>query len=135
MNVLEIYSQIENLFDGNTETEISKIRGRKFTAILRQGYIEIPELSDSTMPMAVFQDAYYLLQENGKEGVKYGKAIAQGIGLGDEGLEVSTLEGHIAYHVYGTNIGTAVLQRSYYVGAILVAAGVCEWVPGGIRLV
>ncbi len=135
MNILEVFSQIEKLFDNNSEIEISKIKGSKFTAILQQGYIEIPELSDTKLPMAVFQDAYYLLQENVKEGVKYGKAIAQGIRLGDKGLEITTLEGHIAFHVYGTTIGTAVLQRSYYVGAILVAAGVCEWISGGIRLV
>jgi len=133
MNVREMFSKIEILFESHNEIEISKVQGNQFSAILHSNYIEIPELTDCKLLMAVFQDAYYLLQQNGSEGVRYGKAI--GARLGDEGLEVSTLDGHISYHVYGTKIGKAVLQRSYYVGAILVAAGVCEWISGGIRLV
>jgi hypothetical protein len=50
--------------------------------------------------------------------------------LGDEGLPLDSIEGHIAHVVYGKQIGDSVFRRISPIAAILVWAGICEDEPG-----
>ena len=46
--------------------------------------------------------------------------------LGDEGLPLDSIEGHIANVVYGRKPGDSVFRRISPIAAILVWTGICE---------
>ena len=49
--------------------------------------------------------------------------------LGDEGLPLDSVEGHIAHVVYGKKIGDSVFRRITPIACILVWSGICESKP------
>jgi hypothetical protein len=46
--------------------------------------------------------------------------------LGDDGLPMDSIEGHIAHVVYGKNPGDIIFRRIIPIACILVWAGICE---------
>jgi hypothetical protein len=55
--------------------------------------------------------------------------------LGSNSLSVDSVEGHVAKVVYGIENGQWAFQRICPIVNILIAAGVCENVPGSLRLI
>jgi hypothetical protein len=54
--------------------------------------------------------------------------------LGEEGLLLDSIEGYIAYKVYGRKIGDSVFRRISAISAILVWCGICNYEPGVLVL-
>lgn len=51
-----------------------------------------------------------------------------------EGLSLESVEGHIAHLVYGRQLGQTVFRRITPIACILIWAGICEHVPGRLKL-
>jgi hypothetical protein len=79
----------------------------------------------------VFQEAINMLNHN------HGKAIrgdAMNSRLGDTGLPLNSVEGHIASVVYGSGVVNSVLRRITPVACILEWARICKSEPGKLIL-
>ncbi len=102
-------------------------RGGSFTARLVDGGLEVDDLGDQTLlPWKVFEETVDLLARNGGRAER-GDAMTSK--LGDEGLPLDSIEGHIAYVVYGKQEGDSIFRRISPVAAILVWAGICAYEP------
>ena len=55
--------------------------------------------------------------------------------LGDNGLSLDSVEGHIAATVYRQQVGDSVFRRITPVACILIWAGVCRHSPGELVLI
>ncbi|MEN6462415.1 MAG: hypothetical protein ABFC94_13750 [Syntrophomonas sp.] len=62
------------------------------------------------------------------------KGDAMNYKLGDDKLALNSIEGHIAYVVYGNQPGDSVFRRITPVACLLIWAGICENKPGKIVL-
>ena len=113
--------------------KIPLLRGnRTFTAELVEGGIRVSNLgAQSFLPWAVFQEALRVLIRSGGT-AKRGNAMKYK--LGEPGLPLNSIEGHIAHSVYGKVQGESVFRRITPIACILVWAGVCEAVPGKLVL-
>jgi hypothetical protein len=60
-----------------------------------------------------------------KNGSRAEKGFSTDARLGDEGLSLETMEGHIAHVVYSKKVGDVIFRRMSSISAILVWAGVC----------
>lgn len=83
------------------------------------------------LPWKVFEETVNLLTRNGGK-AEYGDAIEST--LGEKGLSLDSVEGHVAHVVYGKHIGDSVFRRIAPIAAILIWAGICESAPGGLIL-
>jgi hypothetical protein len=54
--------------------------------------------------------------------------------LGDKGLPLDSIEGHIAHVVYGKQVGETVFRRISPISAILVWSGLCNVSSGELIL-
>lgn len=63
------------------------------------------------------------------------KGSARAARLGDPGMELDTIEGHVAHLIFGTHHGRYALQRITPISRILEWAGVCQNGPGYLQLV
>ena len=120
------------LSEGNS-AEIPKMRGGTFNAWLREDGIEVDNLnpSNNLLPWAVFQTAIETLIANGGTAEK-GDAMAGT--LGSEKLPTNTIEGSVASKVYDVKPGESVFRRITPVTGILTWAGICENLPGALKL-
>jgi HJR/Mrr/RecB family endonuclease len=98
--------------------------GQEFKATMLDDGVFVDNLGNQPLlPWNVFEGAINLLkQHNGH--VKKGDAMKSK--LGEKGLPLDSLEGHIAHTVYGRHAGEAVFRRISPVSAILVWAGLCD---------
>ena len=87
--------------------------------------------SQPFLPWAVFVEAVSILRRNGGRAER---GDAMGSKLGDAGLSLETIEGHIAYVVYNKKVGDSIFRRISPIAAILVWAGVCDTAPGELIL-
>jgi len=55
--------------------------------------------------------------------------------LGESGLSLDSIEGHIAHIVYGKTEGDTILRRITPFACILIWAGVCKAEPGELVLI
>jgi len=69
-----------------------------------------------------------------RQGGRAESGDAMGSRLGDEGLPLDSIEGHIAQVVYGKQVGESVFRRISPISAILVWAGVCDTDTGELIL-
>jgi len=74
------------------------------------------------LPWTVFVELINFLIKNGSRAEKGFSTDAR---LGDEGLSLETMEGHIAHVVYSKKVGDVIFRRMSSISAILVWAGVC----------
>ena len=65
---------------------------------------------------------------------KADKGKAMNFKLGDEGLRIDSIEGHIASVIYGKTNGESVFRRITPISRILELAGVCENGRGYLKL-
>jgi len=74
------------------------------------------------LPITVFHSALFLLQTKGGSALK-GDAMSHKLGEGD--LPLDSIEGYIAYLVFGQEIGSSVFRKITPISRILEASGVC----------
>src|SRR6266540_4525312 len=91
-----------------------------FTAKLVEGGLEVDNFSTQPfLPWEVFEETINLLAQKGGRAER-GDAMRPR--LGDEGLPLDSIEGHIAQVVYGKQVGESVFRRISPISAILVWA-------------
>ena len=64
-----------------------------------------------------------------RNGGRADRGDAMGSKLGDEGLTVDSIEGHIALVIYNKRPGDTVFRRITPIACILVWAGICRTEP------
>ncbi len=73
------------------------------------------------LPWAVFVEVInFLIRKNGRPE----KGFSMSARLGDEGLSLDTVEGHLAHVIYGKKVRDIIFRRVSSISAILVWAGV-----------
>ena len=74
------------------------------------------------LPWTVFAEVInFLIRNNGRAEEEFSMSAR----IGDEGLSLETVEGHIAHVIYGKNVRDVIFRRVSSISAILVWAGVC----------
>ena len=116
---------------GETAT-IPLQRGEPFTAKLTAEGINVSNLDDEPfLPWAVFQEAVCILIQNGG---RASRGNAMSARLGEAGLPLNSVEGHVALVVYGKRPGEYVFRRIAPIAAILAWAGICKRAPSELLL-
>lgn len=111
---------------------IPLVRGGSFIASIAEDGITVSNLATQPLlPWAVFEQAVTLL---GRTGGRASRGDAMKSKLGDDGLSLDSVEGHIAATVYGQRSGDSVFRRITPVACILIWAGVCQHSPGELVL-
>jgi len=97
------------------------------------GGVDVNNLGNQPfLPWIVFQEAIYVLIRN--NGIAQ-RGNAMDSRLGEEGLFLNSIEGHVANVVYGKKIGDSVFRRITPIACILVWAGICRSEPGRLILI
>ena len=105
---------------------------RFFKAEVAKEGVYVDNLGENQfLPWAVFTETVALLKQKGGRAIK-GNAVD--FKLGEIGLSVESIEGHVAQVVYGMEIGERVFRRIISFGYILIWAGVCLHEPGELVL-
>jgi hypothetical protein len=133
MSVLEVVPRIKQKFESlGGEAIIPLMKGGNFIAREDEEGIWVDNLgSQPLLPWCVFQEAICVLMRNDGR-AKRGNAM--NCRLGDAGLPLDSIEGHIAQVVYGKQPGDSVFRRVTPIAAILVWAGICRAKPGELVL-
>jgi hypothetical protein len=123
MNIRQAVEVIKGKF---TETDgIANIpkQGGFFRAELTDGGILVDNLGNQPfLPWEVFQEAVCVLIRNGGRAQR---GDAMQYRLGENGLPFDSIEGHIAYVVYGKSRGDSVFRRITPIARILIWAEIC----------
>jgi endonuclease-3 len=107
--------------------EIPLLKGKPFVAFITVAGVIVDDLgAQSLLPWIVFEEAINILSLNGGHAER---GDAMNSRLGEAGLPLDSIEGHIAHVVYGKEIGESVFRRISPIAAILVWAGICESAP------
>lgn len=115
------------------EATISLLRGGDFTARTNEQGVWVNNLGTSPfLPWSVFEEAVSLMI---LKGGRAARGDAMNCHLGDAGLPLDSLEGHIAHKVYGKQIGEIVFRRITPIACILIWAGICSAEPGELVLI
>lgn len=105
---------------------------KTFKATCIEEGIEVSNLhNQSLLSWEVFYKTIELLNQNGGKAIK-GEAMNGR--LGDSKLPIDSIEGYIAYKVYGKKIGDSVFRRISPISGILNWAGICENGRGLLKL-
>ena len=113
-----------NFGETGSPAPIPNLIGGFFTATLRPDGVEVDNLGKQPfLPWAVFQETVCLLI---RQGGRARKGNAMGPKLGEPGLALDSIEGHVAHVVYGKRPGVSVFRRIAPIACILIWAGVCE---------
>jgi hypothetical protein len=109
------------------------IGGRSFTAEIAADGVRVDNLgAQPLLPWAVFEEAVSVVARVGGHA---DRGDAMKCRLGDDGLSLDSVEGHIAAVVYGKRPGDTVFRRITPVACILIWAGICRAGPGELVLV
>jgi hypothetical protein len=133
MDVVSAVRAIQRRFaETGSPAEVPLLRGgSSFTAELRDEGVVVSNLrAQPFLPWAAFQEAVCVLMRNGG---RARRGNAMNCRLGDPGLPLDSVEGHVAYAVYGKRVGDSVFRRITPVACILTWAGVCEAAPGELE--
>jgi hypothetical protein len=130
---IDVVTLIKKKFNHKGDVAIIPLqRGGNFKARLVDGGIEVDNLGNQPfLPWRVFQEAIVILMQN-KGSAKRGDAMNSK--LGEKGLPLNSVEGHIASEVYGKQVGDSVFRRITPIACILEWAGVCKSEPGKLIL-
>jgi hypothetical protein len=124
-----IRSKFDNLA---VPVQVPKLRCGFFTAELTSEGIKVSNLANQPdLPWAVFRAAVEVLERSGG---RARRGNAMGPRLGEPALRLDSVEGHIAYAVYGKLPGDSVFRRITPVACILIWAGICRHEPGRLVL-
>lgn len=131
---IDVVNLIKKKFDevGNP-ARVPLIRGNKtFEAEISQDGIFVDNLGNQPrLHWNVFVEAVSILKENGGH-AKKGNAMNSK--LGEKGLPIDSIEGHIAYKMYGYKEGDSVFRRITPIACILIWANICKHKPGKLIL-
>jgi hypothetical protein len=130
---ISVIEMIKRKFDKpNRAVRIPMPGGRLFKATMTEEGIMVDNLgSRPLLPWIVFEEVVKLLARNGGRAAN-GNAISSK--LGDAGLSLESVEGHVAHWVYGKRVGDSVFRRILPITAILVWAGLCYAIPHELML-
>jgi len=133
MNGIEVVKAIKPKFqETGSPVDIPMQKGGTFSAKLTNDGVLVDNLDRLPfLPWIVFQEAICVLIRNGGHAVR-GNAMNSRLGRDD--LPLDSIEGHIAWVVYGKKEGDPVFHRITPVAGILVWAGVCDQAPGELYL-
>jgi hypothetical protein len=133
MTTIEAVKKIKEKFrEHGNPTQIPLQRGRRFNARMTPKGISVDNLGNQPLlTWEVFQEAVCVLQRNGG---RSRRGNAMNFRLGEQGLPVDSIEGHIAFVVYGKQKGDFVFRRIAPIAAILVWARICRASPGELIL-
>lgn len=110
--------------EGNRAIVPLLIGGKTFQAQLGQEGIYVDNLGDQPyLPWAVFTETVVLLRSKGGRAFR---GDAMNSRLGSPELPLDSVEGHIAYVVYGKQLGETVFRRITPIACILFWAGICR---------
>ena len=135
MDSNEIVTAIRSKFSvTGSPAKVPYIKGTfSFSAELTGTGIKVGNLgSQPLLPWAVFQETIYVLIRNSGR-AECGNAM--NYKLGESGLSLDSIEGHIAHIVYGKTERDTILCRITPVACILIWAGVCKAEPGELVLI
>jgi len=114
------------------QAQIPLKREGTFSARLVRDGIEVSNLgTQGFLPWSVFEETISFLEQQGGRAMK---GDAMGSRLGEKGLALNTIEGHIAATIYGKLPGQYVLRRITPIARILDWAELCEDQPGYLLL-
>ena len=114
------------------QAQIPLKREGTFSARLVRDGIEVSNLgTQGFLPWSVFEETISFLEQQGGRAMK---GDAMGSRLGEKGLALNTIEGHIAATIYGKQPGQYVLRRITPIAGILDWAELCEDKPGYLLL-
>ena len=133
MNVISAIEIIKNKFSQTgSPTKIPLLKGEDFLATLKDDGILVDNLGNQPLlPCVVFQEAVCVLIRNGGSALR-GDAMQSK--LGEAGLPLDSIEGHIAHVVYGKKGGDTVFRRITPISCILIWAGICVSRPHKLTL-
>jgi hypothetical protein len=133
MNVSYAVEAIKRKFsETGSPTEIPLLNGRMFTAELTDGGVIVSNLgAQPFLPWVAFQEAVCILI---RQGGRAGRGNAMQYRLGEPGLPVDSVEGHVALVVYGKHMGDAVFRRIAPIAGVLIWAGICQPAPNELIL-
>lgn len=105
---------------------------KTFTATCTEEGIQVSNLGNqSLLSWEVFYKTIELLNQNGGKALK-GDAMKGR--LGDSKLPIDSIEGYIAYKLYGKVLGDVVFRRISPISGILTWAGICKNDRGLLKL-
>jgi hypothetical protein len=114
------------------EASIPLLRGGTFKARMIKDGIMVDNLSSQPfLPWRVFQEAVELM---GRQSGRAKRGNAMNYRLGEVGLPLDSIEGHIAHVMYSKKPGEWVFRRVTPIAAILIWAGICRAEPGVLVL-
>ena len=133
MNAIKVLERIKEKFEQTgSPTLIPLLKDGSFTAELVEDGVKVDNLGNQPfLPWAVFQEAVCVMMRNGGRAER---GDAMGPRLGEPGLPLDSIEGHIAYVVYGHQPGDSVFRRITPISCILIWAGVCDAAPNELVL-
>jgi len=133
IDAASVVDRIKRQFEAVGPTaRIPLLKGGSFNASIAEDGITVSNLAKQPLlPWAVFEEAVTLL---GRIGGHASRGDAMNCKLGDDGLSLDSVEGHIAATVYGQRKGDSVFRRITPVACILIWAGVCRHSPGELVL-
>ena len=128
MNVIRAVEAIKRKFsETGSPTEIPKLKGGPFTAKLTDEGVIVDNLGNQPfLHWAAFQETVCILIQNGGRAKR---GVAMESKLGEPGLPMDSVEGHVALVVYGKRAGDTVFRRITPIACILIWAGICEAAP------
>jgi hypothetical protein len=133
MDVIHAVEAIKRKFtETGSPTKIPLLKGGSFTAELTDEGVIVDNLGNQPLlPWAAFQEAICVLIRNGGRAKR---GVAMESKLGEPGLPMDSVEGHIALVVYGKRLGDTVFRRITPIACILIWAGICEAAPNELVL-
>jgi hypothetical protein len=133
IDATRVVDRIKRRFEAvGPAARIPLLKGDSFTASIAEDGITVSNLATQPLlPWAVFEEAVTLLGRTGGHAIR---GDAMNCKLGDDGLSLDSVEGHIAATVYGQRKGDSVFRRITPVACILIWAGVCGHSPGELVL-
>lgn len=112
--------------------EVPLLKGKSFKANLTEEGITVDNLGlEPFLPWAVFEETVSLLLRNAGVAARGDAMLSK---LGEPGLPLNSVEGHIARVVYGKKPGESVFRRITPIACILIWAGVCLAEPNKLVL-
>jgi len=133
MDVIRAVEAIKRKFtETGSPTEVLFLRSGSFTAELTDEGVIVDNLSNQPfLHWAAFQEAICILIQNGGRAKR---GVALGSKLGEPGLPMDSVEGHVALVAYGKHAGDWVFRRITPIACILIWAGICEAAPNELVL-
>jgi hypothetical protein len=132
MNVILAIQLIQRKFAEAGNPVIIPLQHGAFTATVAEDGIRVDNLGNQPfLPWAVFQEAICTLMRNSGRAMRGNAMEAR---LAERDLSLDSIEGHVAYVVYGKQTGDRVFRRIAPIAGILIWAGLCEAAPRALIL-